>query len=119
MVGALVAALSARLADAALQAEILRRVERALSAAPEPKPRLRVAPELVERLGGLLAERGLDVEIEAGATLLPREAELRWDDGLDHIDIDACAAEIAECVARHLGLEPAGGAPNDEEGAST
>jgi hypothetical protein len=50
----------------------------------------------------LLEGRGLAAEVEVAPELLPREAELHWDEGFDRIDIDACAAEIATCVASHL-----------------
>lgn len=102
MTAALCAALSASLADAALAAEIRACVERALRAVPEARPRLRCAPELAPVIGALLEARGVAAMIETAPELLPREAELHWDEGFDRIDIDACAAEIAACVASHL-----------------
>lgn len=101
-IAALCGALSASLADAALAAEIRACVERALAAVPEARPRLRCAPELAPGLAALLEGRGLAAEVEGAPELMPREAELHWDAGFDRIDIDACAAEIAACVASHL-----------------
>jgi flagellar biosynthesis/type III secretory pathway protein FliH len=99
---AICAALTPALAEAGLAAEIAARVERALAAAPEGRPRLRVAPERVQALRGVLAERGLAATVEAAPELLPREAELHWDHGFDRIDLDACAEEIRACVSAHL-----------------
>jgi hypothetical protein len=103
---AIVAALTPALAEAGLAAEAVARVEAALAAAPEARPRLRVAPELAGVIRGLLAERGLVATVEIGPELTPREAVLHWDQGYDHIDLDACADELRACVAAHL--EPDG-----------
>ncbi len=102
MVEALAAAITPALAEAGLGLEIARLVERAVLLAPEPRPRLRCAPELVERLTLLLAHHGLDAAVEAAPDLLPREAQLFWDQGYDHIDLDACIAQIRACAASHL-----------------
>jgi hypothetical protein len=87
---------------AAYGLEIARVVERALTHAPAARPRLRCAPELVERLRALLAERGLEARIEPAPELLPREAQIFWDQGYDHLDLDACIAEIRACIASHV-----------------
>ena len=103
MVEALGAAVAPALADAGLGAEIARIVERALIQAPEARPRLRCAPEVAERLGAMLAQMGFDAVVEAAPELLPREAQIFWDQGYDHLDLDACIAEIRACIASHLG----------------
>ncbi len=103
MVEALAAAVSPALADAGLGAEIAAVVERALVHAPAARPRLRCAPELAGRIEKLLAHLGLDAAVEEAPELLPREAQVFWDQGYDHIDLDACIAQIRGCIASHLG----------------
>jgi len=102
MVEALVAGVTPVLADAGLGPEIARLVERALAQGPESRPRLRCAPELVGRIKALLAARGLEAVVEEAPELLPREALIYWDQGYDHVDLDACIAQIRACVASHL-----------------
>jgi flagellar biosynthesis/type III secretory pathway protein FliH len=102
MVEAVCRAIAPALAEAGLAAEIAARVERAFLAAPDAVPRLRCAPEIVERVAAVFAERELAAVIEAAPELLRREAELSWDDGYDRIDLDACVAEVAACLASHL-----------------
>lgn len=103
MIEALCAAIAPTLAEAGFFSEIARLVERALRAVPEARPRLRCAPELVETITGLLGDRGLDAIVEAAPELLPREAELYWAQGYDHLDLDACVAQVRACLAAHLG----------------
>jgi flagellar biosynthesis/type III secretory pathway protein FliH len=103
MVEALAAAVAPALAEAGLGAEIARLVERALIQAPEARPRLRCAPEVAERLGAMLGRMGFDAVVEAAPELLPREAQVFWDQGYDHLDLDACIAQIRACIASHLG----------------
>ena len=111
MVQALAAAITPALAAAGIGAEIARLVERALVAAPEATPRLRLAPELAPRVGRLLAGRGLAATVEEAPELLPREAQVFWDQGYDHLDLDACVAQIRACLASHL--EPNEGEDDD------
>lgn len=99
---ALASALAPALADAGIGAEIARAVEAARAAAPEARPIIRCAPELAGRLAALCAERGLEAGIESAPDLLPREARIHWDQGYDHIDLDACIARITACLASHL-----------------
>ncbi len=106
MVRALCEAITPALAETGLFAEIARLVTLALEAAPEARPRLRCAPELVPTLEAILAERGLDATVEMAPDLLPREAQVFWDQGYDQLDLDACVAQIRHCIASHLG--PAG-----------
>jgi hypothetical protein len=113
VIRALASSLAPALADAGVGAEIARLVERALAHAPEARPRLRCAPELVARLRGLLARRGLEATIEEAPELLPREAQIFWDEGYDHLDLDACLAQIRACIASHL--EPGSEGENDEQ----
>jgi hypothetical protein len=90
------------LAHAGIAAEIGRLVGRALDAAPDAQPRVRCAPELAPRLEAIVAERGLAAWIEPAPELLPREAQVIWDQGYDHLDLDACIAGIRDCLALHL-----------------
>jgi flagellar biosynthesis/type III secretory pathway protein FliH len=102
MVEALAGAVAPALADAGLGPEIARIVERALIQAPDARPRLRCAPEVAERLGAMLAQMGYDAVVDAAPELLPREAQVFWDQGYDHLDLDACIAQVQACVASHL-----------------
>jgi hypothetical protein len=54
------------------------------------------------RLSALLAARGLDAEVEEAPELLPREAQVFWNQGYDHLDLDGCLAQVRACVASHL-----------------
>jgi hypothetical protein len=101
MIEALAAAIAPSLAAAGLGAEIARLVERALHATGA-RPRLRCAPELVETVEAALTQRGLAAAIEEAPELLPREAQVFWDQGYDHVDLDACIAQIRACIASHL-----------------
>ncbi|WP_299131636.1 hypothetical protein [uncultured Amaricoccus sp.] len=103
MVRALCEAITPALAETGLFAEISRLVTVALDAAPEARPRLRCAPELAPTLTSILAERGIAATVEAAPELLPREAQVFWDQGYDHLDLDACVAQIGDCLASHLG----------------
>jgi hypothetical protein len=105
LVETLAAAIAPALAEAGIVAEIGRMVARAIDAAPDARPTIRCAPEVADRLCPLLAERGIAAEVAAAAELLPREAQLLWDQGYDHIDLDACTARIRSILAAHLGSE--------------
>lgn len=99
---AICTALTGVLAASGLAAEVAGRVEHALSTAPDARPRLRCAPELVATLRGILAERGLTAAVEPAPEMLPREVTLHWEQGFDRIDLEACAEEIRACIERHL-----------------
>lgn len=102
VVGALFDALTPTLAEAGLASEIVGLVANAIETAPNARPRLRCAPELAVAVRALLNERGLEAKVEEAPELLPREAQLFWDQGYDHIDLDACVSQIMECLAVHL-----------------
>lgn len=108
MVEALASAITPALAEAGLGAEIARLAERALAQAPEARPRLRCAPELASRIAALLEARGIAALVEEAPELLPREAQVFWDQGYDHLDLDACIAQIRACIASHLETSSAG-----------
>lgn len=109
LIAGIVKAVAPTLADAGIASEIVSLVERALSRAGGPRPRVRCAPELVERIALVLRERGLDADVEPASDLLPREAQVFWDQGYDHLDLDACVAQIRSCIASHIGPNPTGG----------
>lgn len=102
VLGALARTIAPAIAEAGLAAEVERLTARALAAAPESRPRLRVAPEMAARIGAILTERGIDATVEPAPELLPREIQIFWDNGYDHLDLDACAAaalaRIAACI---------------------
>jgi hypothetical protein len=102
MVEALVLALVPALANVGLAGDLAQLVERALAGAPEARPRIRCAPEVVDGAARCLEARGLAASVEEGPELLPGEAQVLWDQGYDHLDLDACAAEIRACIASHL-----------------
>lgn len=102
MIEALAGAIAPALADAGLGAEIAAVVERAVLQAPEARPRLRCAPEVAQRLEAMLGRMGFDATIEEVPELLPREAQIFWDQGYDHLDLDACIAQARACIASHL-----------------
>jgi len=102
MIAALAAGIAPALAEAGLGPEIVRIVERAVLQAPGARPRLRCAPEVAGRLSALLAARGLDAAVEEAPELLPREAQIFWDQGYDHLDLDGCVAQVRACIASHL-----------------
>ena len=109
MLEALAAAIAPALAEAGLGAEIATVVERALIDAPAgTAARLRCAPEVARRLGRMLEEMGFDAIIEEAPELLPREAPIFWDQGYDHLDLDACIAQIRACIASHLATSSKG-----------
>lgn len=116
MIEAIVAAVTPALAAAGLAAEVVRAVERALAAAPKARPRLRCAPEMVDPLGDRLEARDVAAVIEAAPELLPREAQVFWEHGFDHLDLDACAAQVRACVRDHLQSDLNGDADERQHG---
>ena len=112
---ALVAAITPALADAGLGREVARLIERAMLAAPGMRPRLRVAPEMADTIAEILQERGLGAVIEEAPELLPREAQIFWDQGYDHLDLDGCIAQVTACIASHLENGRAAEEDSDDE----
>ncbi|MFQ8432011.1 hypothetical protein [Amaricoccus sp. W119] len=104
----LCAAITPALAETGLFAEITRLVARAIEAAPAALPRLRCAPEVAPVVAGILNARGLDAEVRAAPELGPREARIAWDQGYDHLDLDACVAKIHAILAAQLRAEGPG-----------
>lgn len=102
MLEALVDAIAPTLADVGIGGEVARLVERALLHAPSARPRLRLAPELCDTVEAALRERGLAATLEEAPELMPREAQIFWDQGYDHLDLDACIAQVRACIASHL-----------------
>ena len=102
MIDALVESIAPTLADAGIAGEIARLVERAFLHAPAARPRLRLAPELCDTVEVALRERGLAATLEEAPEFMPREAQIFWDQGYDHLDLDACIAHVRDCIASHL-----------------
>lgn len=102
MLEAVVSAVTPALAATGLAAEVMRTVERAIAAAPKARPRIRCAPDVMDTLGDRLEARGLAAVVEAAPELLPREAQVLWEHGFDHIDLDACAERVRACVLAHF-----------------
>lgn len=99
VLAALARTVAPALAEAGLAAEVERLAARALAAAPEARLRLRVAPEMTPRIVQILAARGIEATVEPAPELLPREVQIFWDQGYDHLDLDACAAEVVARIA--------------------
>lgn len=99
---ALFAAIAPSLAQVGVVGEVGRLLDQALQTAPSTRPRIRCAPELGAPIRRLLADRGLEARVEDAPELLPREAQVFWDQGYDHLDLDACIAQIRDCLASHL-----------------
>jgi flagellar biosynthesis/type III secretory pathway protein FliH len=112
LIEAIAIAIAPSLAEAGLPGEIGRRVRDAIEAAPKAKPRIRCARELAARLGRLLEESDLAAEIEEAPELLPREAQIFWDEGYDHLDLDACIARIREVISNNFSQD--NGSMSDE-----
>ena len=115
MLEAVVAAVTPALAEAGLGPEVARAVERALATAPKARPRVRCAPEMVDPLGDRIEARGVAAVIEAAPELLLREAQIFWEHGFDHIDLDACAAQVRACVLDHLRSDATNGKDDDRQ----
>jgi hypothetical protein len=95
-------AVAPALADAGIVGEIVARAEAAVRSAPTAKPRIRCAPELAPRLRDLLETHRIEGSVEEAPAFLPREAEIAWDQGYDHVDLDACIARIRAMLDAHL-----------------
>lgn len=102
MIEALGNAISPSLAEAGFLTEVGRLVALALDATPDARPLIRCAQEISGPLRSLIEERGLEADVEVSPVLLPREAQIAWDQGYDHIDMDACVAQVRACLASHL-----------------
>lgn len=103
----LCAAITPALAETGLFEEIIRLVARAIETAPAALPRLRCAPEVAPAIARVLKARGLDAEVRGDASLSSREARISWDQGYDHLDLDACVARIHAVLAAQLRPEEA------------
>jgi flagellar biosynthesis/type III secretory pathway protein FliH len=101
----LCAAITPALAQTGLFAEITRLVARAIETAPAALPRLRCAPEVAPAIAKALSARGLDAEVRGAPELGPREARIAWDQGYDHLDLDACVGRIHAILGAQLRAE--------------
>jgi hypothetical protein len=99
VMAALARTVAPALAEAGLAAEVERLAARALAAAPEARLRLRVSPEMTAHIVHILSVRGFDATVEPAPELLPREVQIFWDQGYDHLDLDACAARVLARIA--------------------
>jgi hypothetical protein len=112
LIEAIAIAIAPSLAEAGLPGEIGRIVREAIECAPKAKPRIRCAHELAVPLQRLIDESDLDAEIEEAPELLPREAQIFWDQGYDHLDLDACIAQIREVISNNFSQDQ--GSMSDE-----
>lgn len=102
LVEAVTLAIAPSLADAGLPGEIGRIVREAIESAPKAQPRIRCARELAIPLQRLVDAQEISAEIEEAPELLPREAQIFWDQGYDHLDLDTCIARIREVISNHF-----------------
>jgi hypothetical protein len=98
----LFATLAPALAERGLAGEIARLVQAAVEATPGARARVRCAPEVASVVGRLLSEQRLAADVEEAPELLPREAQVAWDQGFDHLDLDGCIAQVRACIEGHL-----------------
>jgi flagellar biosynthesis/type III secretory pathway protein FliH len=110
----LCAAITPALAETGLFAEITRLVARAIETAPAALPRLRCAPEVAPAIAKALNARGLDAEVRGAPELGPREARIAWDQGYDHLDLDACVEKIHAILAAQLCAEETEAEPAEQ-----
>ncbi len=95
-------AIAPSLADAGMVSEIGRIVAEAVESAPNARPRIRCASELATPLNRLVEAQEISVDIEDAPELLPREAQIYWDQGFDHLNLDACIDRIREVISSHF-----------------
>lgn len=95
-------AIAPSLAQVGMLGEIARIVGEAIDSAPDAKPRIRCAGELATPLRQLVEERHISAEIEEASGLMPLEAQIFWDQGYDHLDLEACVAQIREVLSSHF-----------------
>lgn len=112
LLDAIVGALSPNLAEIGFLDAIRTSLSTALDSRPGAKPSLKCAPELVETVNKAFAEWQGEFEIVVDNRLTPLEAQVHWEDGFDHVDLDGALAEMKQCISRYLGAIEE---PNDEE----
>jgi hypothetical protein len=95
-------AIAPSLAEVGMLGEIGRIVCEAIDTAPKARPRIRCARELAVPLQRLVDEREISADIDEAPELLPREAQIFWDQGYDHLDLDACIAQIRGVISSHF-----------------
>ena len=118
MIEALFRAIAPALGERGVAVEIARLAENAANRTPEAKPQIKCAEEVAETLRSVLDQRGIAAQICIDPALLPGEAEVRWDQGVDRLDIERCATEVGACISKHLSLQPSendatSGGPNE------
>ncbi|MEO1292475.1 MAG: hypothetical protein AAFV62_06560 [Pseudomonadota bacterium] len=89
LIAAAVGALAPKLALAGLADRAADAVAHALATRPNPIPILACAPESHAAVAAALAEANLEARVHEDPRLTPLEAEIRWDDGFDRIDLTA------------------------------
>jgi hypothetical protein len=102
LIEAIALAIAPSLAEVGMLGEISRIVCEAIDSAPNARPRIRCARELAVPLQRLVEGREISADIEEAPELLPREAQIFWDQGYDHLDLDACIAQIRGVISSHF-----------------
>ncbi|WP_424930851.1 hypothetical protein [Amaricoccus macauensis] len=102
LIEAVVRAIAPSLADAGMVNEIGRIVTEAIESVPAAKPRIRCSSELAAPLNRMVEEREITAEIDEAPELLPREAQIFWDQGYDHLDMETCIDRIREVISSHF-----------------
>ncbi|MEM1265957.1 MAG: hypothetical protein AAGI50_08080 [Pseudomonadota bacterium] len=91
--------LAPTLADAGLAAALSERLETALRARPDARPRVHCAPELSDGVAQALAQFSDRYDVVPDAGLTPLEARLYWSDGFDEIDFTRCLDDMTAAIA--------------------
>lgn len=103
LLDAIVTTLSPNLAEVGFLDLVRTSLSVALDSRPSIKPSLKCAPELVETVEKAFADWKGEFEIVVDNRLTPMEAQVHWEDGFDHIDLDSTLAEMKQSISRYLG----------------
>ncbi|MEM8569619.1 MAG: hypothetical protein AAGG56_01810 [Pseudomonadota bacterium] len=102
LIEAVAKAIAPSLAQSAMVGEIGRIVSDAVESAPDARPLVYCASELIAPLQRLIDEHELSAQVEEDPGLLPLEAKIFWDQGYDHLRLDTCIDRILEVISSHF-----------------
>ena len=97
----LVETLAPALARAGLVSRVDTRLSEALATRPAAMPEIRCAPETVAALAPLAADHPASFQVREDPTLTPLEAQVVWDDGLDHLTSLPLIEDLIATIAEH------------------
>ena len=100
LVDNMVKTLAPNLAASGFMHELHEHLQAAIDSRPSAVPVITCAPELVSEIQAAFATWSGAFEVRGDNRMTPLEAQIRWDDGFDHIDLDRCLAELTQSIAR-------------------